>query len=274
MKPLSRLDGHPDRTKVPGVETNTGRSATACRSRSAWRSSAQLTDALRRTFALTGDGELQEGSMWEAAMAAGHFGLDNLDRDRRPQRPPAGRLHRVDDPPRAARRQVDGVRLGRPRGRRPRPRGSCSTTFRRGPVRAGPPEPRDRAHPQGQRRLASCSDRSRGTTRSPTPTSRGRRASSGELPEAGVHDARPAAPARLRLPRRLHRDAPASSPARIPGSSPSSTTPSARPSSASSQASSRTASSTSGIAEQNLVSSAPDSPTAGGSRSSAAPRRS
>ena len=52
--------------------------ATASRSRSAspWRHGS--TAPLRRTFVLCGDGELQEGSMWEAAMAAGHFGLDGL----------------------------------------------------------------------------------------------------------------------------------------------------------------------------------------------------
>ena len=37
-----------------------------------------MDDAQWRTFVLTGDGELQEGSNWEAAMAAAHFGLDNL----------------------------------------------------------------------------------------------------------------------------------------------------------------------------------------------------
>jgi transketolase len=39
---------------------------------------ARLDGSVRRTWVLTGDGELQEGSMWEAAMAAGHFGLDGL----------------------------------------------------------------------------------------------------------------------------------------------------------------------------------------------------
>jgi transketolase len=39
---------------------------------------ARMDRSTRRVFAITGDGELQEGSMWEAAMAAGHFGLDSL----------------------------------------------------------------------------------------------------------------------------------------------------------------------------------------------------
>ncbi len=39
---------------------------------------AKMDDATWRTFVLTGDGELQEGSNWEAAMAAAHFRLDNL----------------------------------------------------------------------------------------------------------------------------------------------------------------------------------------------------
>jgi transketolase len=40
--------------------------------------SGKLDERERRTFVLTGDGELQVGSMWEAAMADGHFGLDRL----------------------------------------------------------------------------------------------------------------------------------------------------------------------------------------------------
>jgi transketolase len=78
MDPLSPLNGHPDRNKLPGVEANTGPlghglpiavgASLACRMRGeSWR-----------VFVLTGDGELQEGSNWEAAMTAQHYGLDNL----------------------------------------------------------------------------------------------------------------------------------------------------------------------------------------------------
>ena len=45
---------------------------------SAWRSPAKLDDAPYRVFTLLGDGELAEGSNWEAAMAAAHYKLDNL----------------------------------------------------------------------------------------------------------------------------------------------------------------------------------------------------
>ncbi len=78
LEPLSRLNGHPDRNKVPGVETNTGPLGHGFPVAVGIALSGQMDDAARRTFVLTGDGELQEGSMWEAAMAAGHFGLEKL----------------------------------------------------------------------------------------------------------------------------------------------------------------------------------------------------
>lgn len=78
LQPLSRLNGHPDRNKVPGVETNTGPLGHGFPVAVGIALSGQMDGADRRTFVLTGDGELQEGSMWEAAMAAGHFGLDKL----------------------------------------------------------------------------------------------------------------------------------------------------------------------------------------------------
>ena len=78
LQPLSRLNGHPDRNKVPGVETNTGPLGHGFPVAVGIALSGQMDGADRRTFVLTGDGELQEGSMWEAAMAAGHFELDKL----------------------------------------------------------------------------------------------------------------------------------------------------------------------------------------------------
>ena len=53
-------------------------SGTTCRSAPAWRSPAGCTGRDYRTFVLTGDGELQEGQVWEAAMAASHYKLGNL----------------------------------------------------------------------------------------------------------------------------------------------------------------------------------------------------
>ena len=78
MAPLSRLNGHPDRNKVPGVETNTGPLGHGLPVGVGAAIGAQIDGARWRTFVLTGDGELQEGSNWEAAMTAGHRGLDNL----------------------------------------------------------------------------------------------------------------------------------------------------------------------------------------------------
>lgn len=78
MAPLSRLNGHPDRNKVPGVETNTGPLGHGFPVAVGIALAGTLDGSDRRTFVLTGDGELQEGSMWEAAMAASHYGLDRL----------------------------------------------------------------------------------------------------------------------------------------------------------------------------------------------------
>jgi transketolase len=78
MQPLSMLNGHPDRTKVPGVEANTGPLGHGLPIGVGTALAAKMDAAPWRTFVLTGDGELQEGSNWEAAMAAAHFRLDNL----------------------------------------------------------------------------------------------------------------------------------------------------------------------------------------------------
>jgi len=77
-QPLSKLNGHPDRTKVPGVETNTGPLGHGMPVAVGAAIAAKLQDRSWRVFVLTGDGELQEGSNWEAAMAAAHYQLDNL----------------------------------------------------------------------------------------------------------------------------------------------------------------------------------------------------
>jgi transketolase len=78
MKPLSMLNGHPDRNKLSGVEANTGPLGHGLPIAVGAAKAAKITGAEWRTFVLTGDGELQEGSNWEAAMAASQFGLDNL----------------------------------------------------------------------------------------------------------------------------------------------------------------------------------------------------
>lgn len=92
LKPESRLNGHPNRTYLPGVETNTGPLGHGLPVAVGIAVAAQIDDADYRVFALTGDGELQEGSMWEAAMFAGHRGLGQLtvivDRNRLQQGAP------------------------------------------------------------------------------------------------------------------------------------------------------------------------------------------
>lgn len=78
MKPLSVLNGHPNRRKVPGVEANTGPLGHGLPIGVGSAIAARLSGSEWRTFVVLGDGELQEGSNWEAAMSAGHRGLDNL----------------------------------------------------------------------------------------------------------------------------------------------------------------------------------------------------
>lgn len=78
MKPLSRFSGHPDRNKLPGIEANTGPLGHGLPIGVGAAKAAQITGSSWRVFVMTGDGELQEGSNWEAAMAASTFGLDNL----------------------------------------------------------------------------------------------------------------------------------------------------------------------------------------------------
>lgn len=78
VQPLSRLNGHPDRKKVPGVETNTGPLGHGLPVGVGTAIASKLTGLGYRVFVVTGDGELQEGSNWEAAMAAAHYKLDNL----------------------------------------------------------------------------------------------------------------------------------------------------------------------------------------------------
>ncbi|WP_350150772.1 transketolase [Devosia sp. RR2S18] len=78
MEPLSKLNGHPNRNYLPGVETNTGPLGHGLPVAVGIAAAGQMDGASFRTFVLTGDGELQEGSNWEAALTAGHRKLENL----------------------------------------------------------------------------------------------------------------------------------------------------------------------------------------------------
>ena len=78
MGPLSALNGHPNRNKVPGVETNTGPLGHGLPVGVGQAIAAKLTGTGARVFVVLGDGEMQEGSNWEALMAGAHHKLDNL----------------------------------------------------------------------------------------------------------------------------------------------------------------------------------------------------
>jgi transketolase len=78
MDPLSKLNGHPDRNKLPGVEANTGPLGHGLPIGVGAALAARMRHEDWKVFVLVGDGELQEGSNWEAAMTAQHYGLENL----------------------------------------------------------------------------------------------------------------------------------------------------------------------------------------------------
>ena len=76
-KPGSRLIGHTNR-EVPGIEMNTGALGHGLSGACGMALAAKMAGETWRVFCLLGDGELAEGSVWEAAMFAAHHGLDNL----------------------------------------------------------------------------------------------------------------------------------------------------------------------------------------------------
>ncbi|MBQ9156511.1 MAG: transketolase [Eubacterium sp.] len=77
-KLASKIPGHPDMHKLPGVEANTGALGHGLSIAAGMAMSAKLDKKDYKVYAITGDGELPEGSNWEAAAAAAKFGLDNL----------------------------------------------------------------------------------------------------------------------------------------------------------------------------------------------------
>ena len=74
----SYLQGHPDMKHIPGVDMSSGSLGQGISAAVGMALSAKLTNADYRVFTLLGDGEIQEGQVWEAAMFAGHRNLDNL----------------------------------------------------------------------------------------------------------------------------------------------------------------------------------------------------
>jgi transketolase len=74
----SRLQGHPDMCKLPGLEASTGSLGQGLSIASGLALAMKMDGKSNRVYCLMGDGELDEGQIWEAAMTASHFGLDNL----------------------------------------------------------------------------------------------------------------------------------------------------------------------------------------------------
>ena len=74
----SYLQGHPCMQHIPGVDMSSGSLGQGISAAVGMAISAKLTDDDYRVYTLLGDGEIQEGQVWEAAMLAGHRKLDNL----------------------------------------------------------------------------------------------------------------------------------------------------------------------------------------------------
>ena len=72
------LQGHPDMKHTPGVDMSTGSLGQGLSCANGMALTAKLDKADWRVYALCGDGEIQEGMIWEAAMSAAHYKLDNL----------------------------------------------------------------------------------------------------------------------------------------------------------------------------------------------------
>lgn len=74
----SRLQGHPDMKKLPGIEISTGSLGQGLSVANGMALNAKMFNENYRTYVILGDGEVQEGQIWEAAMTAAHYKLNNL----------------------------------------------------------------------------------------------------------------------------------------------------------------------------------------------------
>lgn len=74
----SRLQGHPDMRLTPGIEMSSGSLGQGLSVGIGMALAARLDKKGYRVYVMLGDGEIEEGQVWEAAMAAGHYKLDNL----------------------------------------------------------------------------------------------------------------------------------------------------------------------------------------------------
>ena len=72
------LQGHPDMTKTPGIEANTGSLGQGLSIANGMALGLRIDGSPRRVYVIVGDGEQAEGQIWEAAMAAANFKIDNI----------------------------------------------------------------------------------------------------------------------------------------------------------------------------------------------------
>jgi transketolase len=117
----SPLEGHPNMRRLAGVEASTGSLGQGLSTGIGHALAARLDGSDYRTYVMTGDGELEQGQVWEAAMHAGNNGLDNLtlivDRNRHQQTDAVAKVQSLD--PLAAKfesfnwesREIDGHSL-------------------------------------------------------------------------------------------------------------------------------------------------------------------
>ncbi len=74
----SYIQGHPDMKGIPGVDMSTGSLGQGISAANGMALAGKLSDKDYRVYTILGDGELEEGQVWEAAMFAAHYKLDNL----------------------------------------------------------------------------------------------------------------------------------------------------------------------------------------------------
>ena len=74
----SILQGHPDMRKVPGIEMSTGSLGQGLSVANGMALSGRISGLDYRTYIIMGDGEMQEGQIWEAAMTSAHYKLDSI----------------------------------------------------------------------------------------------------------------------------------------------------------------------------------------------------
>lgn len=72
------MSGHPDMVHVPGVDMSTGSLGQGLSAAVGMAIAGKMDSAAYRVYALMGDGEIEEGQIWEAAMSAAKYKLDNL----------------------------------------------------------------------------------------------------------------------------------------------------------------------------------------------------